>query len=158
MEHFPSRLSNITYNICLIHFARANMLAGYETKNFEDIVRSAEIVLHIKFISREMSLHLEYCAEFVLLKEVIMEVEESQACTAYTRFVLDTGSSDWLALQIVLAPCLIGYGVIAKRLIADSIPLREGNRYWKWIETDAAAAYSKAVEHGIGSTSGCQKL
>jgi hypothetical protein len=31
------------------------MLAGYETKNFEDIVRSAEIVLHI---NREMSLHL----------------------------------------------------------------------------------------------------
>ena len=31
----------------LIQFARADMLAGYKTKNFEDIVRSAEIVLHI---------------------------------------------------------------------------------------------------------------
>jgi thiaminase len=105
-----------------------------------------------------MSLHLEYCAEFGLSKEKVVKVKESQACTAYKRSVLDTGSSDWLALQIVLAPCLIGYGVITKRLIADSIPLREGNRYWKWIETDAAAAYSKAVEHGIGSTSGCQNL
>jgi thiaminase len=131
------------------------MLAGYETKNFEDIVRSAEIVLHI---NREMSLHLEYCAEFGLPKAEIVKIKESQACTAYTRSVLDTGSSDWLALQIVLAPCLIGYGVIAKRLLVDSNSLREGNRYWKWIETDAAAAYSKTVEHGIGSTSGCQNL
>jgi thiaminase II len=136
----------------LIQFARANMLAGYKTKNLEDIVRSAEIVLHI---NREMSLHLEYCAEFGLLKEDILKVEESQACTAYTRFVLDTGSSeDWLALQVALAPCLIGYGVIAKRLFADPKTLREGNRYWKWIENYAAADYSEAVELGIGMAPG----
>jgi thiaminase len=136
----------------LIQFARANMLAGYKTKNFEDIVRSAEIVLHIK---REMSLHLAYCAEFGLPKEDILKVEESQACTAYTRFVLDTGSSDdWLALQVALAPCLIGYGVIAQRLFADPKTLRKGNRYWKWIENYAAADYSGAVELGIGRAPG----
>ncbi len=40
----------------LIQFARANMLAGYKTKNLEDIVCVTEIVLHIK---REMSTHLD---------------------------------------------------------------------------------------------------
>ena len=49
----------------LIQFALANMLTGRKRKNFEDIVRSVEIVLHI---SHEMSLHLEYCAEFGLSK------------------------------------------------------------------------------------------
>jgi thiaminase II len=133
----------------LIQFARANSLAGYKSKNLDDIVRSAEIVLHI---NREMSLHLSYCAEFGLSKEDILEVEESQACTAYTRFVLDTGASDdWLALQVALAPCLIGYGVIAKRLHADPNTLREGNRYWKWIQNYAADDYAEAVELGIGT-------
>jgi len=140
----------------LIQFARANSLAGYKAKNLEDIVRSAEIVLHI---NREMSLHLGYCAKFGLSKEDILKVEESQACTAYTRFVLDTGSSDdWLALQIALAPCLIGYGVIAKRLHADSNTLREGNRYWKWIENYAAEDYDEAVELGIGTLGPLLKL
>jgi thiaminase len=126
----------------LIQFARANSLAGYKTKNLEDIV------LHI---NREMNLHLGYCAEFGLSKEDILKVEESQACTAYTRFVLDTGASDdWPALQIALAPCLIGYGVIAKRLFADPKTLREGNRYWKWIENYVAEDYSEAVVLGIG--------
>jgi thiaminase len=98
-----------------------------------------------------MSLHLGYCAEFGLSKEDMLKVEESQACTAYTRFVLDTGSSDdWLALQVALAPCLIGYGVIAKRLYSDPKTLREGNRYWKWIENYAAEDYDEAVRLGIG--------
>jgi thiaminase II len=132
----------------LIQFARANSLAGFKTKNLEEIVRSAEIVLHI---NREMSLHLGYCAEFGLSKEDMLKVEESQACTAYTRFVLDTGSSDdWLALQVALAPCLIGYGVIAKRLYSDPKTLHEGNRYWKWIENYAAEDYDEAVRLGIG--------
>jgi thiaminase II len=132
----------------LIQFARANSLAGFKSKNLDDIVRSAEIVLHIK---REMDLHLSYCAEFGLSKEDVLNVEESQACTAYTRFVLDTGSSeDWLALQVALAPCLIGYGQIAKRLYSDAKTVREGNRYWKWIENYAAEDYTEAVELGVG--------
>jgi hydroxymethylpyrimidine/phosphomethylpyrimidine kinase / thiaminase len=133
----------------LIQFARANSLAGFKAKRLEDTVRSAEIFLHI---NREMSLHLGYCAEFGLSKEDMLNTEESQACTVYTRFVLDTGSSDdWLALHLALAPCLIGYRFIAKRLHADPKTLREGNPYWRWIENYAAEDYSEAVELGIGT-------
>lgn len=50
------------------------------------------------------------------------------ACTAYTRYVLDIGQSeDWLGLQISLAPCLLGYGAIAKQLHADVRTKTEGN-------------------------------
>lgn len=59
-------------------------------------------------------------------------------------------SQDWYALQIALAPCLIGYGEIAKRLHADPKTKREGNIYWKWIENYVAEDYVEAVGVGRG--------
>ena len=67
------------------------------------------------------------------------------------RYVLDIGQSeDWLALQISMAPCLIGYGEIAKRLHADPKTKREGNIYWKWIENYVADDFTEAVKVGSG--------
>lgn len=73
------------------------------------------------------------------------------ACTAYTRYILDVGaSSDWLALQVALGPCLLGYGAIAARLHVDPATKREGNRYWKWIENYVEEDYVQAVATGRG--------
>lgn len=70
---------------------------------------------------------------------------------AYSRYVLDIGQSqDWLALQMALAPCLLGYGAAAKRLSVDGTSVREGNRYWKWIENYVADDYVEAVRKGSG--------
>lgn len=52
---------------------------------------------------------------------------------------------------MALAPCLIGYGAIARRLHADQETLREGNRYWQWIENYVADDYTKAVRLGSGT-------
>ena len=50
-------------------------------------------------------------------RDEIENSEESQACTAYSRYVLDVGMrGDVLGLFVALAPCLIGYGVVAGRL------------------------------------------
>jgi hypothetical protein len=62
-------------------------------------------------------------------------------------------SEDWIALQMALAPCLIGYGAIARRLHSDSKTLRQGNQYWKWIENYVADDYQEAVRLGSGKTS-----
>jgi thiaminase len=68
------------------------------------------------------------------------------------RYVLDIGhSEDWLALQISMAPCLIGYGVIANRLYDDPNTKREGNLYWSWIKTYVAEDYTEAVKVGTGT-------
>jgi thiaminase len=76
---------------------------------------------------------------------------ETIACTAYSRYILDVGQSeDWLALQMALAPCLIGYGAIARRLYTEEGTIREGNRYWKWIENYVAEDYTEAVRLGSG--------
>ncbi|KAJ5787531.1 Phosphomethylpyrimidine kinase type-1 [Penicillium paradoxum] len=107
---------------------------------------SAQVVLHIQ---REMELHLDYCTAFGLTKQEMENTPETIACTAYSRYILDVGQSeDWLALQMALAPCLIGYGAIARRLHTGEGTLREGNNYWKWIENYVADDYTDAVRLG----------
>ncbi|KXX79814.1 putative hydroxymethylpyrimidine/phosphomethylpyrimidine kinase 2 [Madurella mycetomatis] len=130
----------------LTHFARANALGSYKAKAIEDVAASAAIVTHV---FKEMELHIGYCAGFGISRGEMENTEEKEACTAYTRYVLDIGQSeDWLALQIAMAPCLLGYGAIAKRLHADPQSKREGNIYWTWIENYVAEDYVTAVKTG----------
>lgn len=91
-------------------------------------------------------------AYFCLL--TLASTNSETACTAYSRYILDVGQSDdWLALQMALAPCLIGYGAIARRLYTEKSTVREGNRYWKWIENYVADDYTEAVQLGSGTDS-----
>ncbi|KAI2626484.1 Phosphomethylpyrimidine kinase-domain-containing protein [Hypoxylon sp. NC1633] len=139
----------------LVHFARANALASYKAKSMEDIAAGAKIVSHIH---TEMKLHIDYCEEFGISKEEIQATEEHQGmiypiglppCTAYTRYVLDIGQSeDWLGLQVALAPCLLGYGAIAKQLHGDPRTKTEGNTYWRWVLNYVAEDYVQAVQTG----------
>lgn len=120
---------------------------------------------------RELQLHIGYCKSFNIPLAEMQATQElqgasvsqltldshltSSACTAYTRYVLDIGQSeDWLALQMALAPCLLGYGAVAKMLQADSATLREGNTYWPWIENYVADDYVEAVRLGSGKMPG----
>lgn len=65
--------------------------------------------------------------------------------------MLEIGNSeDWLALQVSLAPCLLGYGMIAERLFDDPKTKREGNRYFKWIEQYVSEDFRDAVKKGRG--------
>jgi hydroxymethylpyrimidine/phosphomethylpyrimidine kinase / thiaminase len=68
------------------------------------------------------------------------------------RYVLDIGQSeDWLGLQIALAPCLLGYGAVAKLLYSHSETITDGNHYWPWIENYVAEDYVTAVKTGSGT-------
>ena len=63
--------------------------------------------------------------------------------------MLDIGhSEDYFALQISFAPCLLGYGAIARRLKDDPNTKVDGNPYYKWIETYVADDYVEAVRKG----------
>lgn len=55
-----------------------------------------------------------------------------------------------MGLQIALAPCLLGYGAVAKHLYSDPRSKREGNTYWTWIENYVAEDYVAAVRTGSG--------
>ncbi|CAM1510002.1 Fc.00g003370.m01.CDS01 [Cosmosporella sp. VM-42] len=130
----------------LIHFSRANALAAYKAQDVEDITRATQIVAHIM---HELKLHTSYCESFNVSLADIQATEEHQACTAYTRYVLDVGATgDWLGLQMALAPCLLGYGAVAKMLHAHADTKREDNTYWAWIENYNAEDYVEAVKLG----------
>jgi thiaminase len=136
----------------LTHFARTHALAAYKSRTMPAITASANIILHI---DREMALHLSYCAEFGISKADIENPsrKESLACVAYSRYVLDVGQSeDWLAIQMALAPCLLGYGETARRLYTEkeSKTTEQGNKYWRWVENYVADDYTDAVRVGRG--------
>ncbi len=134
----------------LTHFARTHALAAYKCQSMEIIAASAQIILHIQ---HEIELHLSYCEDFGITKAQMEGTKESLACTAYSRYVLDVGASqDWLALQMALAPCLLGYGIAAERLFREegSVSGEKGNRYWRWVENYAADDYKEAVRVGRG--------
>jgi thiaminase II len=130
----------------LVQFARANALSAYKSSSLPDIGRSVQQVVTLQ---EEIKYHIDFCKEYGLSEEDIVNEEEDQATTAYTRYVLDVGmSQDYLALQIALLPCLIGYGIIAKRLYEDPNTVRVGSRYWKWIEQYVASEYREAMMRG----------
>ncbi|EDU51508.1 multifunctional protein thiED [Pyrenophora tritici-repentis Pt-1C-BFP] len=132
----------------LVQFSRATALSAYKSSNLKDIGMSVQQVVTLQ---EEIKLHINFCKDYGLSETDVINTEEDQATTAYTRYVLDIGmSQDWLALQIALLPCLIGYGIIAKRLYEDPSSVRVGSRYWIWIEQYVADEYRQAMMRGNG--------
>lgn len=145
----------------LIHFARAFALAGYKAKSLEDIKRAKEGISAI--VDVELSLHLSYCEKWGIGPADLIDLPEAVENMAYTRYVLERGmAGDLLDLHIALAPCMLGYGEIGKRLAADPATRRDGNPYLEWIEMYAGEecqnacteerAYIASLADGIGAT------
>ncbi|KAL1924153.1 uncharacterized protein VTP21DRAFT_7188 [Calcarisporiella thermophila] len=128
-------------------FARAYALAAYKSQDMESIAASSEITI---FIAKESRMHLEYCESWGIPREEVIHTPESMATIAYTRFVLDQGmTGDLMTLRVALASCVVGYGEIGTRLFNDPRTKRDGNPYWKWIETYAADDYQQSVRNAL---------
>jgi len=123
----------------LIHFARAKALAVVKGESLEAMRGKAAAVLAIL---DETKLHLRYCAEWGLSEREVTEVPETAETVSYTRWVMDRGlAGDILDLEVALAPCTVGYGEVARRILADPSTVIEGNPYRSWIETYGAEDY-----------------
>ena len=123
----------------LIHFARAYALAVYKSDKLTDMRSASESVAGIL---GEMTLHLDYCAQWGLTEADVVQIPEARANLAYTRYVLERGmAGDVLDLHTALSPCAVGYAEIGYRLIHDPATRREGNPYWSWIETYGGEEY-----------------
>ena len=130
----------------LIHFARAYGLAVYKADSLAEMRQAAATVAAL--LDVEMRLHVEYCAAWGLNETEMAAQEEATATLAYTRFVLERGmAGDILDLHVALAPCVVGYGEIGRRLMADAATELEGNPYRAWIEMYAGKEY-QAVAAG----------
>jgi thiaminase/transcriptional activator TenA len=123
----------------LIQFARAWALAAYKSRTIDDI-RGAQTGL--AGILNETELHVRLCARWGISRGELDAVPEHQATVAYTRYVLDCGTSgDLLDLQVALAPCVIGYAEIGSLLAPNGIEGLKSHPYRDWIGEYAGAAY-----------------
>ncbi len=124
----------------LIHFARAYGLAAFKAETLEDIRAAAEGLTAMA--GEEMKLHVNYCEKWGLSEADMAAEPEAHATMAYTRYVLEKGlSGDLLDLQVALAPCVVGYAEIGRRLMDDPGTVMDGNPYAAWIEMYASEEY-----------------
>lgn len=130
----------------LIHFARAYALAVYKGQSLTDMRAAFEGVKAI--LDVEMDLHVRLCAGWGLSPDDLERAAEAKATMAYTRYVLETGlRGDLLDLHVALAPCVVGYAEIARRLAADPAGLAEGNPFRAWIAEYSGPAYQEVADH-----------
>jgi thiaminase (transcriptional activator TenA) len=124
----------------LTHFARAWGLAIYKSDTLAEMRRAQRLVAET--LDVEIGLHIDYCRRWGLSEAAMGAEPEAPATIAYTRFVLDRGlAGDRLDLEVALAPCIIGYAVIATERLADPRTRLTGNPYREWIEMYAGPEY-----------------
>jgi thiaminase (transcriptional activator TenA) len=124
----------------LIHFARAWGLAVYKSDTLAEMRRAQRLVAAT--LDVEIGLHIEFCRGWGLSEAAMAAEPEALETIAYTRFVLDRGlAGDRLDLETALAPCIIGYAVIAADRIVDPNARLDGNPYREWLEMYAGAEY-----------------
>lgn len=130
--------------IFLIHFSRAWALAITKADTPEEMRLCAGTVNAL--INEEIALHIKTCAEAGISEADLYAAEERPENLAYTRYVLDAGhSGDFLDLWAALAPCVLGYGEIGARLIADHAP-----DYADWIGTYGGQEYQDVCHEVAG--------
>jgi thiaminase (transcriptional activator TenA) len=134
----------------LVHFARAYALAVYKSTDLSDM-RAAKSTLSA-LLDDELSLHVQYCAEWGISEADLVGLPEATANMAYTRYVLEVGhAGDLLDLQVALAPCVVGYGEVAQWLMKSPDTNLKDNPYLPWIQMyagdDYQAAAARAVDH-----------
>ena len=122
----------------LFQYSRAISLGIFKAERFEDIHFAQKMN---EGLLSEIQLHIEYCKQWGISEEELFATEESPACVAYTRYVLDCGMKGGLAeLYTALAPCAIGYAEIARRIAPRSVP---NNPYQSWIDTYASTEFQQ---------------
>ena len=124
----------------LVHFTRAWGLAIYKSETLAEMRRAQRLVAAT--LDVEIGLHIDYCRGWGLSETAMASEPEALETIAYTRFVLDRGlAGDRLDLEVALAPCIVGYAVIAAERIADPGTRLEENRYREWLEMYAGPDY-----------------
>lgn len=128
----------------LIHFGRAYALATYKSRNIGELRHSLDGLKTI--IDLELGLHVDYCREWGISEAELAALPEARATMAYTRYVLDTGNrGDLLDMHVALAPCLVGYAVVADWINSRAGTVRgEANAYEAWIKMYESEGFQAA--------------
>ncbi len=134
--------------IFLMHFARAYALAVFKSEHLDDMRQAAGTLDAL--LNSEMSLHVKFCARWGLDEDALLALPEAEPNMAYTRLVLERGlAGDLLDLLVALAPCVVGYGEIGARLLAQHGEGLSNNPYREWVETYAGDEYQAVATAAV---------
>lgn len=115
----------------LIHYTRVMALSVYKSDTLAQM-RVGQAGINA-MLDMEIAMYLDFCRQWNIPLEQVENAPESAVTIAYSRYILDAAMSGSLAeLYAAIAPCLMGYGEIGKRIkdegfIAD-------NPYQSWID------------------------
>ncbi|GAA1818672.1 thiaminase II [Nesterenkonia flava] len=130
----------------LIQFARAYALAAYKSRTMADI-RAAQDGLAA--IVAETELHVRLCEGWGISRQALDAAPEHETTVAYTRYVLDAGSSgDLLDLHVALSPCVVGYAEIGRRL-KPALEQNPKHPYGEWISEYSGAGYLQTAQAAV---------
>jgi thiaminase (transcriptional activator TenA) len=128
----------------LIHFARAYALAVYKGASLEEMRGAHEGLKAI--LDVEMGLHVRLCARWGLSEAELEAAPEPRATPADTRYLLETFRlGDLLELHVALAPCVVGYGEIGRKLAGEPGAVDPSNPYREWIAEYSGEAYQEVA-------------
>lgn len=127
----------------LIQYARAHALAIYKSRSLHDMGVAQQ---GLGAILGEMGLHVRLCERWGLSAAELEQAPELPATVAYTRYVFDCGhSGDVIDLLTALAPCMLGYAEIGRRL-GPVLQSRPDHPYREWIAEYASDGFQQAAQ------------
>lgn len=115
----------------LIHYTRVMALSVYKSDTLAQM-RVGQAGINA-MLDMEIGMYLDFCRQWDIPLAQVEGAAESAATIAYSRYILDAAMSGSLAeLYAAIAPCLMGYGEIGKRIKAEGFIA--GNPYQPWID------------------------
>lgn len=128
----------------LIHLVRVYALAAYKAETMGDIRQAADAMKAL--LEVELGLHLEFCAGWGLDEAALVAAPEAEETMAYTRYVLERGmAGDLLDLHVAIAPCILGYAEIGRRIAREKAGGLAANPYRAWVEMYAGGDYAEVA-------------
>ncbi len=115
----------------LIHYTRVMALSVYKSDTLAQM-RVGQAGINA-MLDMEIGMYLDFCRQWNIPLEQVENAPESAITIAYSRYILDAAMSGSLAeLYTSIAPCLMGYGEIGKRIKEQGFIA--GNPYQPWID------------------------
>lgn len=115
----------------LLHYTRVMALSVYKSETLAQM-RVGQAGINA-MLDLEIGMYLDFCQQWGIALEEVENTPESPATIAYSRYILDAAMSGSLAeLYAAIAPCLMGYGEIGKRIKEQGFIT--DNPYQPWID------------------------
>lgn len=122
----------------LIHYTRVMALSVYKSQTLAQM-RVGQAGINA-MLDMEIGMYLDFCRQWDIPLEEVENAAESSITIAYSRYILDAAMSGSLAeLYAAIAPCLMGYGEIGKRIKAQGFIA--DNPYQPWIDVFSSAEF-----------------